>query len=271
MGFGKRGEPRSPGRSPLRDGNLVDGTPRLDEAEGGLFGSKLGMLVGVVVVGLLGFLGVSAAVGGLNGDVFAPVAALMAKIPARLGAPATKLDDDKIKAQIATVCRQPRSTDPNMVIMEEDDVETGRGWSADEFDKNSWVTLGAVPAYLDCAANTERRRFCKTSFRNQYAAQVTRYYAVIARLGLNTPLAASFASIEQNLRGEGEQQGFGSQGVTTGRSNPITQNPLIVRAIRELSRDGLLAKEDFGWFGLFLPREVAPFLEPPRPRKNFCS
>jgi hypothetical protein len=268
MEFGKR-EPRSPGLRPSQDGNFIDRTPRQAEPEGGFFDSKLGMLVGVVAVGLVGFLGASLAVGGLNGRVFGPVAALMAKIPARAGASAAKLDDDdKINARIATACMPSRSTNHDVVMMEEDDVESGRGWSIDELDKKSWVTLGAVPAYLDCAANTERRRFCKTSFRNQYAAQVTRYYRVIARLGLNSPVAASMARMDQMLNGDGNERGFGSPSVTTGGSNPITENPLIVRAVRELSRDGLLAKENFGWFGLSLPEEIAPHIE--APKRKLC-
>ncbi len=266
MSFGNRGAPSSKRESPNDGEEFARETCQVPTVSKGS-GSTLFLIAGAVAVAAIGYVGVAS-----MKSMFAARSASLSAAGAaggqtgRDGVFRAPLDsDEKIKARLAAACLPKPPTDDNVAILEDALADFGHGLAADELDKKTRMPLADAPNYLSCAARTERQRFCKKSFQEEYANQVTRYINKLHGLGFDFPLVTSMANMEREMQDvNGGKASRGAKVSTGAGGGKLTQDPRIVAAVRDLSRDGLLSKSNFGWFGLTLPTDIAPFLEPPR-------
>lgn len=260
MSFGNRGAP-SPKRESSNDGEEFWRETRQVATVSKGSSSTLYLIAGAFAVAAIGYLGL-----GSMKSMFAarPSSHSAAGAAGGDGLFSAPLDSDgTIKARVFAACMPKRGEDlfedwPGMI------------WAADEFDRKTRMSLTDAPEYLSCASRTERQRFCKRSFQEEYANQVTRYLGKVANTGFGNPMMGPLGMNIANIHGQmmkavdDMNKGQASSSMKKLRlgGGKLTRDSRIDVALRSLSRDGLLSKSNFGWFGLTLPNEIAPFLEP---------
>lgn len=220
---------------------------------GGFLNTGPGLLVAAIFCALAGYFGLAAATGRL------PLQFAWLAEPAE-----SKLEKKLIESRLAA-CMPPKSSDPWERRILENYKVRGQVFLVDQNNPESAMSAGEGLVYLECAVKTERKRFCKSSWRKKFASQISSMYRLFYSFGLDSPLGERITAdwlAEHRKALEASRR-------SPGLKNIFTQNPVILDMVRQLSRDGLLSARDFGFFGP--PEPIKTVLEKePRGTGNFC-
>ena len=138
--------------------------------------------------------------------------------------------------------------------------------------KRAHTVFARATNYLICATKTELARLCMASHRKRLVAQLLQYRALRQNLFaiervrsamLRNPMARVFNDIAQKIDG-GPQRNY----------NPKIGKKIdarLARNLRVLVQSGYLSASDFGFLGLFLPAEYAPYLADGVVGQSRCS
>jgi hypothetical protein len=257
MSFGKRGLPNIPPNQTCRP---AAARPR----QGGFFDTKLGgqlknlgMIVGIVAAASVAA-NIYFAHAFDDGDpqwVARPKEAARQDALLALRPPAIReLElslDRQCTPNYAAKLRDASDPDRRKLILDE------RHWPTDLEAPMIQMTYREGAAYLACVMQTEQQRLCQPYFRKSLVSQLRSYADMRAKyLRQREERAGSFMALAMG----DDNDEFAPTRDTSGVSTGTATHPLDSRigdAVRNLSRQGYLAKSDFGWFGLNVPAEIA--------------
>ncbi len=118
--------------------------------------------------------------------------------------------------------------------------------------------------YLDCAMRTQAQRFCNLSERQRLIEQLIQYrdrrQNVLAVVATRRALMSSRMAQRQLAGMQAVAEASGETLALPTDPGTDTISPRILRGVTYLVENGLLARSDFGFFGLYLPEEYLPAL-----------